>query len=374
MSPTQATTEQSKQASLGKLMRSLANPLQTGLTVCFALAAGTVALLLVSDDPSGSLTAFFLGPFQNIYTFGNMLNSAVPLIVTGLGIVIAFRTSLFNLGGEGQVYSGALVATVVCLMIPGASAFPAILLSLAAAAALGSLIAGISGFFYVRWRTNELLSSFLISSALILLVDYFITGPLDDPGNNLLSTETIPSAFWLTRLLPPSHLNTGVILAALAFALVYVLLFRTRLGYEMRICGGNREFARYGGIRVGFVLTASMIASGGLHGLAGGVAILGTYHASIQGFSFGLGWNGIAVALIGRNHPVGVVAAALLYAYLEAGAKAAVLHSNVSLEIAALVQAVIFYLITAQGLISWLPREGLIKHRARAPLRGRRRS
>lgn len=370
MSPTQEATEQPKRVIFGKLTRAI----QTGLTVCFALFAGAVALLIVSDDPSGSLTAVFLGPFQNIYNFGNMLNSAVPLMMTGLGIVIAFRTSLFNLGGEGQVYSGALIATVVCLILPEASTFPGILLSLAAAAALGSLIAGISGFFYVRWRTNELLSSFLISSVLILLVDYLITGPLDDPGNNLLSTETIPSRFWLTRLLPPSHLNAAVLLAVLGCVLVYVLLFHTRLGYEMRICGKNREFARYGGVRVGIVLTTSMIASGGLHGLAGAVAILGTHHACIQGFSFGLGWNGIAVALIGRNHPAGVVGAALLYAYLEAGAKAAVMHSHVSLEIAALVQAIIFYLITAQGLISWIPREGLIKQRGRPPLRGIRSS
>jgi simple sugar transport system permease protein len=338
------------------------------------LAAGAIALLIVSEDPSGSLTAVFLGPFKNIYNFGNMLSTAAPLMLTGLGIVIAFRTSLFNLGGEGQVYSGALIATVVCLTFPNALSFPGILLSLAAATALGSLIAGISGLFYVKWRTNELLSSFLISSVLILLVDYLITGPFDDPCNNLPSTETIPSRFWLTRLLPPSHLNAAVIVAILGCVLVYVLLFRTRLGYEMRICGENREFARYGGIRAGIVLTISMIVSGGFHGMAGAVVVLGTHHACIQGFSFGLGWNGIAVALIGRNHPAGVVLAALLYAYLDAGAKAAVIHSNVSLEIAALVQAIIFYLITAQGLISWIPREGLIKQRGRPPLKGRRSS
>ncbi len=348
--------------------------LQTGLTVFLALSAGVIALLIVSKDSGEAIRAVVLGPFQNLYNFGNMLNAAVPLTMTGLGIVIAFRTSLFNLGGEGQVYAGGLIATAVCLSLPEASGFGGTLLSLASAAVLGSLIAGVSGALYVRWRTNELLSSFLISAALILVVDFLITGPLDDPGSNLLSTETIPSRFWLARLLPPSHLNATVLLVILGCIFMYVLLFHTRLGYEMRICGNNREFARYGGVRVGFVLMASMALSGGFHGLAGAAAVLGTHHACIQGFSFGLGWNGIAVALIGRNHPAGVVAAALLYAYLEAGAKAAVIHTQVSPEIATLIQAIIFYLITAQGLISWIPREGSLKHRGKPPLKGRRRS
>jgi ABC-type uncharacterized transport system permease subunit len=364
-------TENRNQTLLATLKRALTGPVQTGLTVFLALGAGIVMLRVMSENPAQSLAAFFLGPFRNIYGFGNLLNAAVPLVMTGLGIVIAFRTSLFNLGGEGQVYTGALVATVVCLSLPKAGGFQGILLSLTAAASLGALIAGVSGILYVKWRTNELLSSFLISATLVLLVDYLITGPLDDPASNLLCTRTIPTRFWLTRILPPSHLNTCAFLSIVSFAFISVLLFRTRVGYEMRICGSNREFAQYGGVRVGFVLVLSMLASGGFHGLAGAVTILGTHHACIQGFSAGLGWNGIAVALIGRNHPLGVVVAALFYAYLEAGAKAAVLHSNVSIEVAALVQAIIFYLITAQGLVSWIPREGLIRHRGRAPLRGR---
>jgi simple sugar transport system permease protein len=345
---------------------------QTVLTFCFALGIGFLVLLLVSEKPSKSVYFFFLGPFLNLYNLGNMLNAAVPLILAGLGIVIAFRTSVFNLGGEGQIYTGALVTTAVCLSLPGLSGLAGKSLVLLAGALAGAIVAGVSGLLYVKWQTNELLSSFLLSAALLLVVDYFITGPMYDQSSNLLTTASISSQYWLVRILPPSSLNTASIGALLCAGLVSLMLFRTRIGHDLRICGLNREFALYGGISMGVYIVLSMFLSGFLHGLAGGIAILGTYHMCIQGFSAGLGWNALAVALIGRNHPLGVVPAALFYAYLEAGAEAAVIHSGVSFEVATLIQAIIFYLITAQGLISWIPREGIMKIRARPPLRGRR--
>jgi simple sugar transport system permease protein len=356
----------------GLTLKRFSGPIQTVLTFLFALGMGIVILLLVSEDPLRAVTYFFIGPFLNLYNLGNMLNSAVPLMFTGLGVVIAFKTSVFNLGGEGQVYSGALVTTAVCLAFPAISGFLGKPLALLAGAVAAALIAGFSGWLYARWQTNELLSTFLISAALILLVDYFITGPLDDPASNLLASLPIPPQYWLMRILAPSRLNTGSLLALVSVGLVTLFLFNTRIGYELRTCGLNREFALYGGIAMETYIVMSMMASGFFHGLAGGVVILGTYHSCIQGFSAGLGWNGIAVALIGRNHPLGVIPAALFFAYLEAGAEAAVIHSGVSTEVALLIQAVIFYLITAQGLLSWIPREGIMKHRGRPPLRGRR--
>jgi ABC-type uncharacterized transport system permease subunit len=116
----------------------------------------------------------------------------------------------------------------------------------------------------------------------------------------------------------------------------------------------NREFSRYGGINVSAYVVLPMVLSGALHGLAGGLAILGTYHMAVKEFSFGMGWNGIAVSLIAGNHPLGVIPAAVFFAYLDAGAKAAMLHSDVTFEIAAIVQSVIFYLVTAQALYSAL--------------------
>jgi ABC-type uncharacterized transport system permease subunit len=323
-----------------------------GLAVTLGLSflIAVALFFTLSRQPLATIRWFFIGPFTNKYYLGNMLNSAVPLVFTGLGIAVAFKSSVFNLGGEGQVYSGALAATVVCLALPVANGYAGGLAALAGSAACGAVLAGLSGFFKMKWGTDELISSFLISAAVGFIVNYFITGPLDDPANNLLASYAIGRQYFLAGIFPPSKLNVSAGFAVLAAAAVFFLLNFTHTGYEMRMCGLNREFSRYGGINVSAYLVLPMVLSGALHGLAGGLAVLGTQHMAVKEFSFGMGWNGIAVSLIAKNHPLAVIPAAVFFAWLEAGAKAAMLHSDVTFEIAAVVQSVIFYLVTAQAL------------------------
>ena len=330
------------------------NTIALMITLGISFLIAIVLIFVLSKEPGATIYYFFVGPFTNKYYFGNMLNSAVPLVFTGLGIAMAFKSSVFNLGGEGQVYSGALAAAVVCLALPAAGGFMGGLLGLTAAAAVGGVLAGGPGFFKMKWGTDELISSFLISGAVILVVNYFITGPLDDPANDLLATRAVAEQYRFLKVFPPSKLNISVFFALLTAGLLFFLLYYTHWGYEMRMCGLNREFSRYGGINVPAYLLMPMVLSGSLHGLAGGISILGTYYRFVKEFSFGMGWSGIAVALIARNHPLGVIPAALFFAYLEAGAKAAMIHSDVTFEIAALVQSVIFYLVTAQALYRFI--------------------
>jgi ABC-type uncharacterized transport system permease subunit len=323
-----------------------------GLAVTLGVAVILVVgcMLLLSREPLAAVYWFFIGPFTNGYALGNMLNTAVPLVFTGLGISLAFTSSVFNLGGEGQVYAGGLAATAVCLAFPAGNGYLVGLLAIVAGIGVSAVLAGLSGFFRMRWDADEMISSFLVSAAVILVVNFFITGPLDDPANNLLSTYTIGGQYRLLGIFAPSKLNTSAFLALAAAGLAWVFLKRSHTGYEMRICGLNREFARYGGINVSTYLVLPMALSGALHGAAGGLAVMGTYGASIKGFATGMGWNGIAVALIARNNPLAVVPAALLFAWLDAGARSATLHSDVTYEIVAVVQSVIFYLVTAQAL------------------------
>jgi simple sugar transport system permease protein len=328
----------------------------TGLALTLLLSFGLVVLLicLLSRAPLKTIYYFFVGPFTNRYYLGNLLNSAVPLVFTGLGIALAFRSSVFNLGGEGQVYAGGLAATAVCLAFPQGSGYPVGVLAVAAGSFVSAAVAGLSGFFRMKWNADEMISSFLLSAAAIMVVNYFITGPLDDPNNNLLQSYAIGGQYALIKIFPPSRLNVSVAFALLAAVLAHFFLFRSHIGYEMRMCGLNREFSRYGGIDVSRYLVLPMALSGALHGLAGGLAVLGTYGALIKGFSVGMGWNGIAVALIAKNNPLGVLPAAGLFAYLDAGAKAAMLHSDVTFEIAVIAQSFIFYFVTAQALFGLL--------------------
>ncbi|NOY08703.1 MAG: ABC transporter permease [Spirochaetes bacterium] len=337
------------------------NIFSLSVTMGIAFLIVIVLILFLSKDPVKTIRYFFIGPFLNRYYFGNMLNSVIPLIFTGLGIAIAFKASTFNLGGEGQVYSGALAATAVCLALPNANGFIGGGLAIIAAIGVGAVLAGLSGLFKMKWGTDELISSFLISGAVILIVNYFITGPLDDPANNLLATREIAKQYQFMQIFPPSKLDISIYFAVLTAFLVFFFMFYTHQGYEMRMCGLNREFSRYGGIKVKFYLVLPMVLSGSFQGLAGAVSVMGTYHMSVKGFSFGMGWNGIAVALIARNNPLAVIPAAIFFAYIEAGANAAMIHSDVTFEIAAIVESIIYFLITAQVL------KDFIRYRKRRP-------
>jgi simple sugar transport system permease protein len=318
------------------------------LGISFAIVI--LLILVLSEEPSRAMYFFFVGPFTRAYYIGNMLNQAIPLTFTGLGIAVAFRSSTFNLGGEGQAYSGALVATVILLALPTASGVLGGTAALLGAVLIGAFLAGLSGVFAMRWDTNQLISSFLISSAVILIANYLVTGPLDDPTNSMLTTAPIAEQFRFLRIFRPSKLDLSIVFAWVAAMGTYVFMQWTHWGYEMRMCGVNREFARYAGINVGKYLVIPMAISGALHGLAGAVTIMGTHYRCLKGVTSGLGWNGIAVALIAKNNPVAVIPAALFFAYLEAGARAAMLHSDMTFELAKIAQAVVFFLVTAQAL------------------------
>lgn len=325
----------------------------TMVAVLAALLTVLVAVLLSAPDPAATLVIFLSGPVSNVFALGNFLSRATLLAMTGGAVVLAFRAGVFNLGGEGQAYLGALVATVILTALPGEAPLPPILaITAAAGAAAGgaALLAGLSGWLRHRTGADELITSFLLSAAALPVIDYLIAGPLRDRTGNLLATAVIPESYRLSRILPPSALNTSVVWAIGAVALIWFLLHWTLFGYELRITGYNRDLARFSGIPVGFYTTVPMALSGALHGLAGAALVMGVHYRSIRGFTGGLGWNGIAVALIARNSPHLVIPAALFFAYLDAGSRAAVVHSQATWELGSLVQGVVFLFVTARLL------------------------
>ncbi len=321
------------------------------LIILIALA-GVIALsLLLSKTPAKTLRYFFFGPLQNTYYFGNMLNSAIPLIFGGLGVSLAMRSGNFNLGGEGQIYSGALVTTLCAIYFAPLGLLGALLALCIGASVAGSL-AGLSGFLRMKWNTSELITSFLISNSVVLVVNYLIAGPFMDPSTSLIATRKIPESFRLSSMLPPSNLSTALFFALVAVIAVHIYLYKTKSGYELRMTGLNSRFAKYGGINTKKFIVLPMFLSGFLYGLGGGFAIYGTYFSTIKEFSSGMGWNGLAVALIAKNKPSAVIPAALFFAYIEAGARSAMLHSDVTFEIAAIVQSIVFFLISSEVLLT----------------------
>jgi simple sugar transport system permease protein len=335
----------------------LTNTLYSGLTsqagiILIALIALLVLAALaciLSKTPGRTLFFFFIGPFRNVYSFGNMLNSAIPLIFGGLGVSIAMRAGSLNLGGEGQIYSGAFIATIVALPLSFLG-FSGGLIAVLAGAFFAGALAALSGFCKARWNTNELITSFLLSNAVILIVNYLVTGPFHDPETNLQSTRKIAENLRLPLILPPSNLSAALVIALATAAAVYVFLKKTKLGYEFRMAGANEIFARYGGINTKLNTVLAMFLSGALYGLAGGLCVFGSYYGTVKEFSAGLGWNGLAAALVAGFNPLAVIPASVFFAWISSGARIAMQNSDVTFEIASIVQSVIFFLATSMVL------------------------
>ncbi len=303
--------------------------------------------MLLSSHPITTLFDLIVSPGGNSFSLGNMLAQMTLLTITGTGIAVAMSAGSFNLGGEGQAYIGSLLPVILLLQHPGIP--PALGIPLAALSGMagGGVMAWISGFLREKIGADELISTYLIAGATIPVIDYLLAVPLRDPESYLLTSHRIAGKFQLHQLLPPSHLTSAVFISIGVMLLWLLFKGFTLRGYELRLTGANPRFAALAGVPTGSLRTAAITASGALCGLAGSLVSLGSYGAAVQGGTAGLGWNGIAVALIARYRPGLILPAALFFAWLTQGFSTAVMDSGVSSEMSLLLQAVVFIVITA---------------------------
>lgn len=329
-----------------------------------AFGAGllTIIILIVtaSTSPAQALAEFFTRPCSSWWYFGNMLDRAGLMILAATGSALALRAGAFNLGGEAQIYAPALIAAIVLTTgneVTGAAAGTLtaavafrFILALLCAAATGSVLGFIPGILKVRFRISEILSSFLLSAALLPVIDYLIAGPLRAQSGNLLATPEIARAFRIPAFLPPSRFNASFFIAIAITVLAGLFLGKTGPGYRLRMSGTAPEFARFAGFSTGRATAAGMTVSGLLHGLSGFFAITGTWYMCHHQFSAGMGWSALAVALIARRNIYAVIPAALLFSWLETASSAAVLSTRFPFDATSLVQGIVFLVISAQYL------------------------
>lgn len=327
-----------------------------------ALTAIILILIFSADDPAAALTAFFTKPFSSWWYFGNTLNTAALYILAGTGSALALRAGTFNLGGESQIYAPALAAAVTIpaaasILPDGAAVSGWLSLSagLAAALAAGALLGFIPGWLRAKRGTSELLTSFLLSAACMPVVDFLIVGPFRDGSNNLVATRALPETVRLAPFALPSYLNASFPAALLIALAAALFLARTGPGFKYRVSGTAAEFARFSGYPVGGIAAAGMTISGALHGAAGFAAVAGTWYRCHQGFSAGMGWSALAVALMAKSEPLAVIPAAFILAWLQSASGAAMLSTRLGFDATALIQAVIFLVVSAREL----PRLGL---------------
>jgi simple sugar transport system permease protein len=245
----------------------------------------------------------------------------------GLGIVIAFRANVINIGGEGQIIAGALMATgfaVTFASWPGWLLLPTVLvLGFLAGAAWGF----VPGVLKARLGVNEILSTVMMNAIALQLMNYLLSGPLIDPaevraGTFIAQSARLPAQAWLPRIVPQTQLHAGILVALLLAGVVYVFLWRTTLGYRIRAVGLNPDAARYAGIRVPIYQALSLTLAGGFAGLAGAVEVLGVHHRLLEGITGGYGFTGIVAALFGKLHPLGAIPASFFFGSLLVGADA----------------------------------------------------
>jgi len=264
------------------------------------------------------------GVFGSTYGFTQSLVKATPLLLVGLGICIAFRASVLNIGGEGQIIAGALMTTWFSLQFrtwPGWILLPATLIMGFLAGAFWGFIPGI---LKARLNVNEILSTVMMNAIGLQLMNLLLRGPLIDPagvaaGTFLHQSERLPEQVWLGRL-QQTQLHTGAIIAVVLAVLVYIFLWRTTIGYRIRAVGLSPEASKYAGIPVPFYQALSLTLAGGFAGLAGVIEIIGVQHRLLEGVTSGYGFSGIVAALFGGLHPLGLIPASWLFGSLLVGA------------------------------------------------------
>jgi general nucleoside transport system permease protein len=311
-------------ASIKKFLYRVQEQLLPLLAVPVALLIGAVMLLALHANPLQAYGYMLQGAFGSVSGITQTLVKATPLLLVGLGVVIAFRGGVINIGGEGQILMGALATTALAVSVPTWPGFILLPLCLLTGAAAGALWGGIPGVLKARLGVNEILSTVMMNAISMLVVDYFLTGPLLDPqeianGTRIAQSALLPSRTWLARLIPQTLLNSGAIIALVLAFLVYIFLWRTTIGYRIRAVGLNPIAARYAGIPVRVYQALSLVLGGTFAGLAGAIEVLGVQHRMLEGLSSGYGFTGIVAALFGNLHPLGLIPASILFGGMLVG-------------------------------------------------------
>lgn len=342
----------------------------TVLSVLAALLVGGLLFIPYGANPLGAYAALFGESFLTWRGFGYTLVKAAPLILVGIGTVMAWRTGFGYLGFEGCLLVGAAAATWVALLaseggiLEGLPFLLFLPLPLAAAFVAGGVWAGIVGVFKGRFGGNEVITSLMMNYIAILLVQYLVSGPMRAPGG-LPQSPRFAETTWLPLLFEGNRAHLGIVIALVAVAVVWLVLLRSRLGYEMIVTGLNPFAARFGGIRVGNRQILAAFIAGGLGALAGVVEVLGVHHRLMDGMAEGTGFIGIVAALLGKLHPLGVVIASVLYAGMTVGADAMQRQAGLPGSIIFIIQALIVLFILASDLLRYyrlrMPRRSALR-------------
>jgi simple sugar transport system permease protein len=337
-------------------MRALADRFGPSLlALAGALAASALIIALSGSDPAVAFGALVEGAFGSVDSLSEVAVKSCPLLLAGLAIAVSFQAGVWNIGVEGQLLMGALTMAALGTHNLPLPAGLTLAVYLVVAAAAGAGWAGIAGQLKLRRNVNEVISTIMLNFMALGLISYLVQGPLMEAAGRYPQTDAVTAALWMPRLVLGHRVHLGLLLALVIAAGTHVLLYRSILGYEMRASGLNIAAARLAGIDVDRRLLLAMTLSGALAGLAGGIEVSAVTHRLYERFSPGWGFTAIAVGLLGRLSPAGVVVAAFFFGALDAGSNAMQRAAGVSSVLVSVIQAIVILSLVALERGRWLP-------------------
>lgn len=355
-----------------RALRSILMPLAAAV---IAMITGAIIVSALGYNPVQVYGSLISGAFVGSFNLGNTLAGAIPLILAGLGVALAFRAGLFNIGAEGQYWMGAIAATWCGIHFHTLPGWLHTLVCLVAAMLAGALWGGvIPGLAKAYLGAHEVITTMMLSYISILFVKYLIEGgPLQETGSTPQS-PAVDAAAQLRQIMPPSELTTGIFIALLAAVVVWWLLQHTTMGFQLRAVGFNQRASRYAGIRVPLYTVLALGLSGVLAGLAGAVQLLGVDTRLYDSFSAQYGYTAIVVALLARNHPFGVILAAIFFSALSNGGQNMQQVSGVPASLTDVLTGLIVFFVATERLLptigAWFRRRRRGQHTIATPAQG----
>jgi len=325
--------------------------LRTIVSILIAIGLSFGIIMLVSDNPVEAINKLITGPLGSMRRFANVIELTIPLIFTGVGVSIMFSANQTNMGAEGAFHIGGLVAAVVALLLPmpeGVHSIVAILL----VALAGSSFTFIPAVLKIKTHASELVSSLMLNYVALSFSNYILSYYIRDTGAGALVSYTLPKTAKLDVIVKGTNIHTVLIVAILVAVLGYIFLYKSKLGYVLRITGQNEMFAKYSGMNIVKVILVSQILGGFIAGLGGSIQLLGIYRRFSWTNLLGYGWDAIIVATLAKENPLYVPFAAFFLAYIRIGADIMSRSTDVPPEIVAITQGIIIILIVAEHFLS----------------------
>lgn len=326
------------------------------LIVAFLL--GAIMMLALGANPLTGYSALITGAFGGSYALSSTAVQAAPLLLVGVGICIAFRANVFNIGGEGQIAMGGLAGAATALALPGLPSFVLIPLVLLAGAVGGGMWGAIPGVFKAKYNVNEILSTIMLNLVAVQVMNYLLAGPMVDQspesvGGLIPETAVLPANSVLPILVEGTQLHLGVPIAVVVAICVYILLFRTSFGFQIRSVGLSRDASAYAGMPVKRTITAAMTLSGAMCGLAGAILVFGSIShrmvtdGSLTGFTGSAGFNGIVVALFGGLNPLWTIVSAFFFGGLVVGGSSLQVATGVPSDLVTALSGILVVLVVS---------------------------